>query len=176
MSSETTDDTLTNSLNGLGESLREKVLTKFLKLKAAEEATRLQDQQGVTAHSRRKADRYLDLMIPAMSEEEPVGDIIIADDISITGGPETKDTPSVKETSGTVAVPAPPPVVQKTSLVKPLVKYGLATLLGGIGGTGLSMALGMLSPGPPAATSPSTDTDTRLEPYIPTSEEKAKNQ
>ncbi|SVA31603.1 uncharacterized protein METZ01_LOCUS84457, partial [marine metagenome] len=34
MSSETTDDTLTNSLSGLGESLREKGLTKFLKLKA----------------------------------------------------------------------------------------------------------------------------------------------
>ena len=177
MSSTNMPDGLPEDLGQLPENLKQRVLKKFLKIRAATLASHLQHQQATTAHSRRKADRYLDEMLPGQpGEASDLGDIIIADDITLSTGKEpVEEQPGVEKTAAVAAVSAPvdSPTPQK-SWLSTVARYGLALALGGLGGGGLSIAMGLLSPPPPAAvpSPPSVDTDTNLEPYIPVSSKK----
>ena len=119
----------------------------------------------MTSHSRRKASRYLDEMLPGNGEpeEDQMGDIIIADDITI-GMPAKPEPPAETVPAKEVAL--------KKSFLSPLLKFALAA---GIGGTGLGAGVGI-----PLAISgrldrdrvvtprdTDTDTDTHLVPFLP---------
>ena len=151
----------------LPQNLREKITSKFLKLKAGEEASHLQDQIAMTSHSRRKADRYLDQMLPPSgeAEEDQMGDIIIADDITI-GMPAKPEPPAEAPPVNTQEV------ALKKSLLSPLLKFALAAGIGGTGlgaGVGIPIAISKLLDRTPVVTpqAPDTDTDTHLVPFLP---------
>jgi len=151
----------------LPQNLREKLTAKFLKLKAGEEASHLQDQIATTSHSRRKADRYLDEMLPGNGEaEEQMGDIIIADDITI-GMPAKPEPPAEAPPVNTQEV-----ALKSKSLLSPLLKFALAAGIGGSGlgaGVGIPLAISKFLDRTPVVTpqAPNTDTDTHLVPFLP---------
>jgi hypothetical protein len=91
-----------------------------------------------------------------------MGDIIIADDISI-GMPANPEPPAEAAPVKEVAL--------KKSLLSPLLKFALAAGIGGTGlgaGVGIPLAIGSLfKSGTVVTPQPDTDTDTHLIPFLP---------